>query len=622
MRRFRAHPGQHIKKEMLALVLVLACLWLPSSAKAQSGTPDPTAFQLQQFRPWQDPYGMLQTQSAETMGQWKYLVGIIFNYANVPLRVLDQQNGQNVAELVSHQIAADLNLGIGFANWFDLQVQLPLTLYQLGRFPNDPGFGSLSGVDVSGFFLGDVKIGLKFAFLSEKAQGVGLGLQLWVGLPTAQIGPRKAFNGEEAVPFGATLLFNKTVSIATFGVNFGYRFLPKTEFLALTINHEFTYSVSLALELAKNRFDLIFDIAGATSFVENVKIQAAPLDVYVGGRIYPLNSKNFAITIGGAGPITQGYGSPLFRVFLGFAYSPRTQDTDGDGLMDPEDRCPKVKGPRENNGCPWPDTDGDGLLDKDDRCPRVPGPKENKGCPYDDFDGDGLKDNVDKCPKKPGPRANKGCPWPDTDGDGIYDHLDKCPKRFGPRANKGCPWPDTDGDGLIDPKDKCPKKAGPISNKGCPLLDTDGDGLLDKDDKCPTQAGPASNKGCPLVIINKKVKRIYILKKIFFDTNKATIKPESFPVLDAVANILSKNKNIYVRVEGHTDDVGGDSYNQKLSTRRAKSVRRYLVRKGIPANRLSFKGYGESKPLEGRRGSFTREQRAKNRRVEFHITQQ
>jgi outer membrane protein OmpA-like peptidoglycan-associated protein len=69
-----------------------------------------------------------------------------------------------------------------------------------------------------------------------------------------------------------------------------------------------------------------------------------------------------------------------------------------------------VAGPKENQGCPWPDTDGDGLLDKDDDCPKLSGPKANKGCPYKDSDNDGLLDKDDDCPNTPGPKSNKGCP--------------------------------------------------------------------------------------------------------------------------------------------------------------------------------------------------------------------
>ena len=69
-----------------------------------------------------------------------------------------------------------------------------------------------------------------------------------------------------------------------------------------------------------------------------------------------------------------------------------------------------MAGPEENRGCPWPDTDGDGLLDKDDKCPYNPGPPENDGCPYTDTDGDGIIDKDDDCVNTPGPIENNGCP--------------------------------------------------------------------------------------------------------------------------------------------------------------------------------------------------------------------
>ena len=79
------------------------------------------------------------------------------------------------------------------------------------------------------------------------------------------------------------------------------------------------------------------------------------------------------------------------------------------------DDCPTQAGPEENRGCPWPDTDGDGLLDKDDRCPYNAGPPENDGCPYTDTDGDGVIDKEDECVNTPGPVENKGCPVVDLE---------------------------------------------------------------------------------------------------------------------------------------------------------------------------------------------------------------
>lgn len=85
-------------------------------------------------------------------------------------------------------------------------------------------------------------------------------------------------------------------------------------------------------------------------------------------------------------------------------------DTDKDGILDKNDKCPTVAGPRENNGCPWEDSDKDGVLDKDDKCPTVYGPEKNNGCPWPDTDGDGVLDKDDKCPEVKGTKANDGCP--------------------------------------------------------------------------------------------------------------------------------------------------------------------------------------------------------------------
>ncbi|MFQ3648016.1 MAG: thrombospondin type 3 repeat-containing protein [Anaerolineae bacterium] len=97
----------------------------------------------------------------------------------------------------------------------------------------------------------------------------------------------------------------------------------------------------------------------------------------------------------------------------------QTGDTDGDGIPDSVDLCPREPGPRENRGCPLPatpipDTDGDGLPDNADSCPTQPGPRDNAGCPVSappsDRDGDGTPDNADACPDQGGPRDNAGCP--------------------------------------------------------------------------------------------------------------------------------------------------------------------------------------------------------------------
>ena len=260
------------------------------------------------------------------------------------------------------------------------------------------------------------------------------------------------------------------------------------------------------------------------------------------------------------------------------------------------------------------DTDGDGIPDVKDSCPEVAGLKQFNGCP--DSDSDGIMDSEDDCPYAFGPMETKGCP--DTDKDGTLDKDDKCPEVAGPAYNKGCPDPDTDGDGVLDSKDKCPDVAGPASNNGCPT-DRDGDGIADNVDACPDVPGIASLKGCPKVEVptaeEQKQLNSYA-KTILFDTGKASIKKESAKVLNDIVEILKKYPQAKFSIDGHTDSVGSDASNQRLSEGRALSVKSFLVENGIDEFRLSSQGFGESKPVAS---NDTRDGKAQNRRVEINL---
>jgi OmpA-OmpF porin, OOP family len=106
------------------------------------------------------------------------------------------------------------------------------------------------------------------------------------------------------------------------------------------------------------------------------------------------------------------------------------------------------------------------------------------------------------------------------------------------------------------------------------------------------------------------------LNNIFFEFGKAELKAESFPELDRVVELMQKNTTMRIEIGGHTDHVGTDEANAKLSDERANAVRTYLVSKGIAGERITAKGYGESKPLAT---NDTEEGKAINRRVEFLI---
>ncbi len=119
------------------------------------------------------------------------------------------------------------------------------------------------------------------------------------------------------------------------------------------------------------------------------------------------------------------------------------------------------------------------------------------------------------------------------------------------------------------------------------------------------------------VVVTKE--RLELKEKVFFDTGKTTIRPESFSLLDEVAAALKGNGNVKkVIVEGHTDNKGGKAKNKKLSAGRAEAVRRYLVTKGVEPERLVAKGFGPSRPIAD---NATAKGRDENRRVEFVIPQ-
>jgi outer membrane protein OmpA-like peptidoglycan-associated protein len=253
--------------------------------------------------------------------------------------------------------------------------------------------------------------------------------------------------------------------------------------------------------------------------------------------------------------------------------NPTKADSDDDGLNDGAEVTAKTN-PLA------PDTDLDGLNDgaevtaKTD--PRNP-----------DTDADGLKDGIEATGLTDPLKA-------DSDGDGISDGDE-----------------DTNKNGVVDPGETDPRVA--------PPPDTDSDDVPDPSDNCPAVAGPADNQGCPkenkqLVVITKE--KIEILEKVYFNTRDSAILPKSFKLLDQVASVLTSHPEIKkVQIEGHTDNVGAEDKNLKLSRARAEAVFAYLSKKVDPS-RLEPIGYGPTRPAGP---NDTPAGREKNRRVEFKI---
>ena len=196
--------------------------------------------------------------------------------------------------------------------------------------------------------------------------------------------------------------------------------------------------------------------------------------------------------------------------------------------------------------------------------------------------------------------------------------------------DKGCAVEDADKDTVENWTDKCPNTpAGmKVNALGCEI-DTDGDGVLDSADKCPTVFAKTPD-GCPPVVVSPASASspapapapapatpdapVVVLGDVNFDFDKAALKPTADEKIDKAVEHINKMAGETFELKGYTDSIGSEAYNLKLSQKRADVVRNALIKKGVPADRITAKGYGEASPVAS---NSTKAGRAENRRVEL-----
>lgn len=345
-------------------------------------------------------------------------------------------------------------------------------------------------------------------------------------------------------------------------------------------------------------------------------------------------------------------------------------DTDGDGIIDKNDDCPQEKGTEFNKGCP--DRDEDGIADKNDNCPDEKGTAEYNGCPVIDSDKDGIPDKEDECPELAGVTTKKGCPdstalMPKDSMTNNKSGAIPSPTIGGATAStatnpKAVNAPtaiinsdkNIKGDSLsnlpvsevviLDENGKVKKSSKKSKNKA-----TKGDnsitskkGLAEESSKkAPKYSGAEKlysestnigvltegaivEKGNNSETLPTELSQadLDVLKEatygVFFDTNKATLKSESYATLSKVAAIIKKYPNYILRITGHTDNQGEDLDNVKLSVARARTIYNYFMKKGIDVQNVLYRGCGDGNPVMD---NESEEGRAKNRRVEFDMLQ-
>lgn len=235
---------------------------------------------------------------------------------------------------------------------------------------------------------------------------------------------------------------------------------------------------------------------------------------------------------------------------------------------------------------------------------------------YKDLDQDGVKDQYDHCLNTLFGAAvdQYGCEV-DNDKDGVVDRIDQCLNTaLGVMVNRfGCEN-DEDKDGVPDSKDKCPgtPKGVTVDAHGCEIIDIDHDNVNDNIDEClDTPLNTTVNRhGCE--------PHEYVLTNIIFETYSHDIQESQKAILRKDAAMLSNLKeDDVVLITGHTDYVGSDDLNLRLSWRRANSAKAFIIQElGHIAPKVYINGYGEQYPIAD---NSTEEGRQKNRRIELQV---
>ncbi|MBZ4371083.1 Ig-like domain-containing protein [Corallococcus sp. AS-1-6] len=575
----------------LALTVAVG-LSLGAASRAQAQASVSQAIDVQQYKPGPGAYDVLGVHSARVAPHLTWNVGASLNYAHQPLNFYDPREETFVYRIVERQVSLDL---MGAVSLFDrLEVGLVLPLTVTGSQPAGVVSEQFAdGVGTAG--LGDLRVVPKLALWKQGA------LNLAVVAPfTLPTGGGEHFLGADGPTFQPRVAGEWATPSLRLLANVGVNLRKAQDLRNLRVGNELAFGVGAEVPITQ-ALSAQATLAGAVGLSES-DTEEFPLELL--GAVKYRFARGFAAHVGAGPGLTRGYGTPAFRVLAGLAYTPGGTPAPVAAAraptcaLGPED----FDGFQDDDGCLDPDDDNDGIPDVSDTCPTEPetvnGYRDDDGCP----------DTVPEA--KPEPKqASEGAP---------------------PQAALALPpaSADTDGDGIPDAEDRCPTAAedkdGFEDEDGCPDPDNDKDGIPDADDQCPLEAevinGVNDEDGCPDKGESKvrlEGSRIVILDKVYFATGKDVILPRSFPLLAQVASILRAHPELErVRVEGHTDSQGDDAKNLDLSQRRANTVRDWLVKGGIAAQRLEAVGYGETKPVDT---NATAKGRENNRRVEFNV---
>lgn len=381
-------------------LLVMAALAATAPVSAEE-----KRFDAMVFRPSAAPRDLVMVQKTEVIGHFSPVVGLYFDVAFNPLKLVTNNTTQQRVNAIAAGITFTPVVGIGFFNWIDVTAAIPLVAWQTGG--NLRAIGSEGPISSSA--VGDVRLMAKVAlpYLNRKDEvksGFGMSLGGQVNLPTGKL---ESFASDGVVTGGPTLIMDYRFGFGLLvAANVGLWLRPNRQLTNIAVGDMASFGVAAeAYVLQRYGVSVIGEVFGyptMTKFPDSPR--DIPAEVLMGIRWQ--SKHGVTITTGGSFGAACGFGAPSVRLFNSITWQPEKSreqeeinrlqqrdidDPDRDGLIGDADRCPYSAGPPENLGCPDKDLDGDGVIDREDECPDVPaGPHGKRGCPTAYIKGDEI----------------------------------------------------------------------------------------------------------------------------------------------------------------------------------------------------------------------------------------
>jgi OmpA-OmpF porin, OOP family len=584
------------------LVAALAFGFGSPTARAQVVVP-PSAVEFEDseiFRPTTDGGDYVTVYDSDTLptktpGARRFHLGVYGDYAHNPIEVQFERSGDLFTHVVKNLGTVQLSGAFGILDFWEVGLRVPGYIAD----NEDVNFAGdrVGGTEVN---VGDLVLNTKFTLLRREVMGLGLAVMPEVTLPT---GSREDFIGTGKLGYGGLFIADVYPTDGFhLALNAGGVIRDKVGGGPLQdsdddFNDQFRYGLAASFDVSP-ALTLITEAYGAADTHKPFDAERkTPLDV-IGALRFHLNPV-MDLTVGGGAGVTKGQGSPDFRVFVGLTTpKPSREIKQAIGGDLSQSRKTYALEDRNGDGRPSP---GDVLQYQITILNTGTTPATNVV----------VEDPIpEHTAYVPGSITINGRPMSDAVGDDDGEYA--APATIIARAAQvGTSAEDNHVDITfkvgIDTEITAPT---PIVNQA----------MASADNIPQFPLPPAQTMVFPAVPQHEHVivgpEKLELTEDIHFEFDKAVIQPVSYPILKELAQVLKEYPDLRIRVEGNTDSVGSDEYNQKLSDRRAKAVRDFLIGVGIAGERMQSIGRGETNPIAS---NDTSAGRAMNRRTEFIV---